>query len=130
MSRFPKLLAFRQSLQLVKQEAADDTTSIRQIAATTTLYNVAKKCSDQFEELVSALRDHAGTGLFSEEWSYDRFVGLRNSFIYWADYLGALAPGSSSLDTRLDNHADIRLLVWELLATVDRNIGYSKRDLV
>lgn len=131
--RFPKLLALRQSLQ--QAEATDNTVEqndtstpgsvIRELAETA-LYEMTKTCADLFENLVAVLDERVI--LFSAEWPFDRFVGLRNSFAYWTDFLGVLGPKSISLDKRLEKHAEVKELVWELLAMVDRSITHCKPD--
>lgn len=79
------------------------------------------------EELVRTLDENSR--LFSEEpqWSYDRFLGLRNSFTLWVNFTGALAPDvDSRLDKRLQDHDDVKGMVVELLQMLFRNLEHGK----
>lgn len=95
--------------------------------ATTVIYDITDACFDVFEHLVTATE-----GAISEEQdlmttevteeSYRDLKALRNSFAFWIDYTGALAPVGASLDDRLQNHDEINAMVVELLEMVDRNL--------
>lgn len=50
------------------------------------------------------------------------FLGLRNSFLSWIDYIGALSSMDSSLDRRLQRQKDISFMVIELLEMIVRNL--------
>jgi hypothetical protein len=55
-------------------------------------------------------------------------MGLRNSFIFWADYTGALSLMESSLDARLQGFPDISSMLVELLEMISRNL--RRRELI
>ncbi|KAH8177980.1 ankyrin repeats (3 copies) domain-containing protein [Sarocladium implicatum] len=50
------------------------------------------------------------------------FLGIRNSFLFWIDYTGALSLVDSSLDARLQGLSDISAVVMELLEMVLRSL--------
>lgn len=90
----------------------------------TTVHHTTEACNNGLKGLVSILENKIN--LFSEDWSYDRVVGLRHSFAYWIDFTGALAPKEASLDERLHEHNDVRGMVVELLEMMFKNINHSK----
>lgn len=86
------------------------------------LYDLTDRCYNAFERLIEA-----GGGL--EPLSYESsgatphdLTGLKNSFAFWVDYTGALAPVGASLDDRLIDCAEIKKMIIELLEIVERNI--------
>ncbi|KAI0537277.1 hypothetical protein GGR58DRAFT_472437 [Xylaria digitata] len=88
----------------------------------TALYDLTDKCYDAFERLVEAdssseLRDDESPGAAPRD-----LLGLKNSFAFWVDYVGALAPVSASLDDRLAGSVEIKEMIIELLEMVERNI--------
>lgn len=63
------------------------------------------------------------------ETSRDVAAELLGRFNLFAAYAGALAPPKASLDARLADHSDVRDMVLELLAMVQRNIIHGKNAL-
>ena len=55
------------------------------------------------------------------------FMGIRNSFLFWIDYTGALSLVDSSLDARLQGLSDISAVVMELLEMVLRSLRRRER---
>jgi hypothetical protein len=99
------------------------------------IYDVTEACFDIFERLVSAVDADASpeksllvsdiSESSTKELSSD-IRGLRNSFAFWIDYTGALAPIGASLDDRLQDHGEIKEMVVELLEMVERNLCRCK----
>src|SRR6266536_308513 len=58
------------------------------------------------------------------------FLGLRNSFLFWIDYTGALSLMNSSLDARLRGLADISAMVIELLEMILRNLHRGEFNFI
>lgn len=87
--------------------------------ANTIIYDNTHECDDALEWLKTNLKRQES--LLSETWPYDRISGLRNSFTYWIDFTGALAPVGASLDDRLRHHGDIKEMIVELLEMISRN---------
>ncbi|KAI1740735.1 hypothetical protein F4680DRAFT_85128 [Xylaria scruposa] len=93
----------------------------------TTLHDLTDRCYDAFERLVEA-------GAFSElnedEVSATKprdLLGLKNSFAFWVDYTGSLAPVGASLDDRLVDYIEIKEMIFELLEMVERNVCQLER---
>ena len=103
----------------------------------TEIYDVTEACFDLFERLLSAAEaDYspeqallAPDSASSDELPRD-MRGLRNSFAFWIDYTGALAPVGASLDDRLHGHEEIREIVVELLEMVERNLRRRKLSVL
>ncbi|KAL5090449.1 hypothetical protein Trisim1_004349 [Trichoderma cf. simile WF8] len=97
--------------------------------AAATIYDITDACFDVLERLVSVsdtyplpqLEPFISDEALCNESSRD-IRGLRNSFAFWADYTGALAPVQASLDYRLQNHDQVKEMVIELLEMVERNL--------
>jgi hypothetical protein len=101
--------------------------------AATAIYDVTDACFDVLERLVSAADADSSPEqalLVSDSASSDEsprdIRGLRNSFAFWIDYTGALAPVGASLDDRLHGHDEIKEMVVELLEMVERNLCRRK----
>lgn len=103
----------------------------------TVIYDITNACFDTFEDLVSSADAHSFLKQEQEQilWSdapspeeppHD-IRGLRNSFAFWIDYTGALAPVGASLDDRLHSNNDIQEMIVELLEMVEKNL--SRREL-
>ena len=99
----------------------------------TVIYDVSDACFDVLERLVSATDADSSPeqalvvfdSATSDESPRD-IRGLRNSFAFWIDYTGALAPVGASLDDRLQGHDEIKEMVVELLEMVERNLRHCK----
>jgi hypothetical protein len=96
--------------------------------ATTAIYDITDACFDILERLVLSVDADSSLDqalvadpLLSDESPRD-IRGLRNSFAFWIDYTGALAPVGASLDDRLHSHDDIQEMVVELLEMVEKNL--------
>ncbi|KAH6714760.1 hypothetical protein BKA61DRAFT_362892 [Leptodontidium sp. MPI-SDFR-AT-0119] len=106
--------------------------------ASTVIYDITNACFDAFEDLVlsadadSSLEQEQEQALVSDAPSSEEpprdIRGLRNSFAFWIDYTGALAPVGASLDDRLHSHDDIQEMVVELLEMVEKNLGRLQRN--
>ncbi|KAJ2981442.1 hypothetical protein NUW58_g6688 [Xylaria curta] len=86
------------------------------------IYDLTNKCYDAFERLVDAelirgLHNDDNSGATPHD-----LPGLKNSFAFWVDHTGALAPIGASLDDRLADYVDIKEMVIQLLEMVKRNI--------
>ncbi|KAF2963178.1 hypothetical protein GQX73_g10398 [Xylaria multiplex] len=95
--------------------------------ADTALYDLTDKCYDAFERLVDAdssgeLHDDESPSAAPRD-----LLGLKNSFAFWVDYVGALAPVGASLDDRLAGNVEIKEMIIELLEMVERNIHQLER---
>ncbi|KAB5583631.1 hypothetical protein GE09DRAFT_1248057 [Coniochaeta sp. 2T2.1] len=101
--------------------------------ASTAIFDVAHACLEAFDRVVAehddVLLSHSFiSGKAGDDVDNRRrnsscdFLGLRNSFLFWIDYTGALSLMSSSLDSRLRGLADISAMVIELLEMVLRNL--------
>src|SRR5271156_1272682 len=105
--------------------------------AATAIYDVTDACFDVLERLVSAVDADFSPEqalLVSDSASSDEsprdIRGLRNSFAFWIDYTGALAPVGASLDDRLHDHDEIKEMVVELLEMVERNLRRRKLSVL
>ncbi|OPB42085.1 hypothetical protein A0O28_0032020 [Trichoderma guizhouense] len=93
------------------------------------IYGITDACFNILERLVSASDTHSPVQLapfissetLSNESPRD-IRGLHNSFAFWVDYTGTLAPIQASLDYRLQGHDQIKGMVIELLELVERNL--------
>lgn len=101
--------------------------------ASTVIYDITNACFDTFEDLVLSADAHSSLEQEqeqillsdappSEEPPHD-IKGLRNSFAFWIDYTGALAPVGASLDDRLYSNDDIQEMIVELLEMVQKNLS-------
>ncbi|KFY32262.1 hypothetical protein V493_00366 [Pseudogymnoascus sp. VKM F-4281 (FW-2241)] len=106
--------------------------------ASTVIYDITNACFDTFEDLVSSADAHSfleqeqeqilsSDAPSSEEPPHD-IRGLRNSFAFWIDYTGALAPVGASLDDRLHSNNDIQEMIVELLEMVEKNLSRLQRN--
>ena len=103
----------------------------------TAIFDVAHACLEAFDRVAAEYDDsllsqpficgNAGDDTDSRRrHSSCDFLGLRNSFLFWIDYTGALSLMSSSLDSRLHGLVDISAMVTELLEMILRNLHRSK----
>lgn len=95
----------------------------------TAIYGITEACLDILERLASELQlssnlqqDEEPSESVLSDTSPPDITGLRNSFAFWIDYTGALAPVGASLDDRLHGHDEIKEMVIELLEMVERNL--------
>jgi hypothetical protein len=99
----------------------------------TVVFDIAKECSNEFNKARDShgslttrpfKMDDLSGGYPSESNSHRErdIMGLRNSFILWANYTGALSPRESSLDARLQGLPDISSMFVELLEMILRNL--------
>ncbi|KFY79386.1 hypothetical protein V498_08945, partial [Pseudogymnoascus sp. VKM F-4517 (FW-2822)] len=106
--------------------------------ASTVIYDITNAYFDTFEDLVSSVDAHSflkqeqeqilwSNAPSSEEPPHD-IRGLRNSFAFWIDYTGALAPVGASLDDRLHSNNDIQEMIVELLEMVEKNLSRLQRN--
>ncbi|RFU75777.1 tpr domain-containing [Trichoderma arundinaceum] len=95
----------------------------------TDIYDVSDTCFDILERLVSV--GNMDSPIQQEPFISDINLpcgsprdirGIRNSFAFWADYTGALAPIGASLDDRLQGHEEINEMIVELLEMLERNL--------
>lgn len=104
-------------------------------AMATAIFDVTYQCLVSFDQIKTrhdesllsrsiALIDAPSTSDNQKRSSCD-FLGLRNSFLFWIDYTGALSLMDSSLDARLRGLADISAMVIELLEMILRNLHRS-----
>ncbi|KFY82289.1 hypothetical protein V498_08627, partial [Pseudogymnoascus sp. VKM F-4517 (FW-2822)] len=107
--------------------------------ASTVIYDITNVCLDTFEELVLSADAHyfwdqeqehslLSDAPSSEEPPHD-ITGLRNSFAFWIDYTGALAPDRASLDDRLHSNDDIQEMTVELLEMVEKNLSRLQQNM-
>jgi hypothetical protein len=98
----------------------------------TAIFDITHACLQSFDQVVAdydasqltqplVLFDGTTIGS-SRKLSTCDFLGLRNSFLFWIDYTGALSLMSSSLDARLQGLEDISAMVVELLEMMLRNL--------
>ncbi|KAK4195219.1 ankyrin repeat-containing domain protein [Triangularia verruculosa] len=98
----------------------------------TAIFDITHTCLQSFDQIVANYDDSMLTkpmvssddttvGRSQKQSTYD-FLGLRNSFLFWIDYTGALSLMSSSLDARLQGLEDISAMVVELLEMILRNL--------
>ncbi|KAL3952899.1 hypothetical protein ACCO45_012842 [Purpureocillium lilacinum] len=98
----------------------------------TLIFDIAHECLDSFDRVVAENDEALLTRSFApvntgsipdsrRRSSFD-FLGLRNSFLFWADYTGALSLMNSSLDARLSGFTDVSDMVAELLEMILRNL--------
>ena len=85
------------------------------------IYAVAVACSDLFDLYLKSPR--------TAETRRDVAAELLGRFNLWAAYVGAFALPKASLDARLADHDDVRDMVLELLAMIQRNITQGKNAL-
>lgn len=96
------------------------------------IYDTAYTCLQSFDQVVAENDDSLLTrrieksddisdGSSRNKNTFD-FLGLRNSFLFWVDYTGALSKISSSLDTRLGGLKDVTVMVIEWLEMIIRNL--------
>ena len=108
----------------------------------TAIFDIAYECLTEFDRA----NDSNGRGLTTRSFEMDTsssgyssesnrhivrrcdFMGLRNSFIFWADHTGALSLMESSLDARLQGFPDITSMFVELLIMILRNL--HRRELI
>lgn len=104
----------------------------------TAIFDIAHHCLDCFDRVVEnhdksflthSLNPGDGTTASTTQRlsSFD-FLGLRNSFLFWIDYTGALSSMDSSLDERLRGLTDISATVIELLEMILRNLHRSRSN--
>jgi len=106
----------------------------------TAIFDVTHTCLQTFDQVVADSDESALTqpldpsdgtintiGSKNRKLSSYDFLGLRNSFLFWIDYTGALSLMSSSLDARLQGLDDISAMVIELLQMILRNL--QRREL-
>jgi hypothetical protein len=101
-------------------------------AVATAIFDITYQCLDAFDQVVAHQDESVLTHSFIPndglESSVNRnrsscdFLGLRNSFLFWIDYTGALSLKDSSLDARLQGLEDISSMVIELLEMMLRNL--------
>jgi hypothetical protein len=106
----------------------------------TAVFDIAYECLSEFDKVYDSHGGDLTTRLFemddlsggcSSESNCHivrkcDFMGLRNSFIFWADYTGALSLMESSLDARLKGFPDISSMFVELLEMISRNLSRRK----
>jgi hypothetical protein len=106
----------------------------------TAIFDITHQCLVSFDLIVaqhdetiltrlSRLRDAATTSDSQKRPSGD-FLGLRNSFLLWIDYNGALSLMTSSLDARLRDLVDISTMKIEMLEMILRNLHRGEFDFV
>jgi hypothetical protein len=98
----------------------------------TAIFDITHQCLSSFDGVVAQQDETILTHSFvpgdavttsdSQNCSSRDFLGLRNSFLFWIDYTGALSLMDSSLDARLQGLADISTMVIELLDMILRNL--------
>lgn len=88
----------------------------------TALYDLTDRCYTAFERLVEAGGGPEPSSDESSSATPHDLAGLKNSFSFWVDYTGALAPVGASLDDRLVGYEEVKEMVVELLEMVERNI--------
>lgn len=98
----------------------------------TVIFDITHQCLVSFDQIVakydesilthSLIPGDAVRALDTKKRSSCDFLGLRNSFLFWIDYTGALSLLDSSLDARLRGFADISAIVAELLEMILRNL--------
>lgn len=59
-----------------------------------------------------------------EEWAERQLA----AFLLWTSSLGVFARGSASADYRLQDHQDIRLLLQDLLESLQTNLELRKQS--
>ncbi|OXV09920.1 hypothetical protein Egran_02317 [Elaphomyces granulatus] len=99
----------------------------------TAVFDIAYECLSEFDKVYHSHGRDLTTRLFEMDdlsGGYSchivrkcDFMGLRNSFIFWADYTGALSLMESSLDARLQGFPDISSMFVELLEMISRNLS-------
>jgi hypothetical protein len=97
---------------------------------TTAIFDITHQCRVSFDQVVTQHDEPILTHSFipndgllaSNNRSSCDFIGLRNSFLFWIDYTGALSLTDSSLDARLQGLEDIPSMVIELLEMMLRNL--------
>lgn len=104
----------------------------------TAIFDIAHQCLDCFDRVVEnhdksflthSLNPGDGTTASrTQRLSSFDFLGLRNSFLFWIDYTGALSLMDSSLDERLRGLTDISAMVIELLEMILRNLHRSRSN--
>jgi len=106
----------------------------------TAIFDIAYECLSEFDKANDSRGEDLTTSSFemddlSGDYSSESnhhivrkfdFMGLRNSFIFWVDYTGALSLMESSLDARLQGFPDISLMFVELLEMISRNLRRRK----
>ncbi|KAH8587086.1 hypothetical protein B0O99DRAFT_527429 [Bisporella sp. PMI_857] len=101
----------------------------------TAIFDITYQCLVTFDKIVAQNDETTLTHSFdlgdtatpqSRKRSSCDFLGIRNSFLFWIDYTGALSLMNSSLDARLRGLADITSTVIELLEMVSRNLNRSE----
>jgi hypothetical protein len=80
------------------------------------IYASATACSQLLDQYL------ASSTLAAEPQNHDVATELLGRFELWAAYVGAFAPPKVSLDCRLAGHPDVKEMVLELLAMVQRNL--------
>ena len=108
----------------------------------TAIFDITHQCLDSFDGIVaqhgesddsiltrSFVPGEVATSEGQQRSSCD-FLGLRNSFLFWIDYTGALSLMNSSLDARLGGLADISAMVIELLEMILRNLQRRELDFM
>lgn len=101
----------------------------------TAMFDITQQCFDLFDLAVAQHDEAILTHSFVPATTSDNqtrsscdFLGLRNSFLFWVDYTGALSLMNSSLDAILRGSADIFALVIELLEMILRNLHRGEFD--
>jgi len=104
----------------------------------TAIFDITYQCLVSFDLIVaqhdetiltrSIGSNDAATTSDSQKRPSRDFLGLRNSFLFWIDYTGALSLMTSSLDARLRGLADISTMVIELLEMILRNLHRGEFD--
>ena len=109
----------------------------------TAVFDIAYECLSEFDKVYDSHGGDLTTRLFEMDdlsggYSSESnchivrkcdFMGLRNSFIFWADYTGALSLMESSLDARLQGFPDISSMFVELLEMISRNLSRRKQQI-
>lgn len=98
------------------------------VEMSTAIFDVTHSCLEYFDRAVAKHDSALLTHLIQNDDVDPRkalpcdFLGIRNSFLFWIDYTGALSLVDSSLDARLQGLADISAVVMELLDMVLRSL--------
>ncbi|KAI0198198.1 hypothetical protein F4808DRAFT_266381 [Astrocystis sublimbata] len=93
----------------------------------TTLYDLSDKCYSAFERLLEAEGDIQSPTDEPDCSVRQDLPGLKNSFSFWVEYTGALAPVGASLDDRLVGYVEIKEMIIELLEMVERHAFLLER---
>ncbi|PHH62955.1 hypothetical protein CDD81_6380 [Ophiocordyceps australis] len=104
----------------------------------TAIFDITHQCLEFFDRIIAEYHESFVTQSFvpgddavvsdaRKPSSFD-FLGLRNSFLFWVDYTGALSLMDSSLDARLRGLKDVSGMVLELLEMILRNLHRINRQ--